>query len=491
MSSTQTQSTVKIYRSGQFLTVSPPCVELANLRTIRHTADPGKPREYLEVFKIMREDDDPPKMMFLAGLLPVILRLLRQAGRSVTLEYGVTPRTLPRPDRDRLRRFPVVDESVLQFVRNHERGVIRIDHDCVSAVKLVAQLAHAFPFAQIIVVGVGSEVTKAFLDQLKEFLPGGEVGYTTGGFPPYRRVMVCSYIGLDATRCWQADIVIAIDAIESLGRQPFYWIQFAHRARLFGVLNIGERLTPYDADGIADLFGFAQVVVPRHGCQPRPVVVAMTKINGGRPVGQHGTTTELLRRAIWHHAVRNRRIATLARLLAECKPEAIAARYPDLAGAVKWINPGRPPKVAVLVETVEHALALSRTLPGWRVVTGSEPYLSELPESDCQRLTVPLPLFVPRIVTSAGLTSRSLADMDIVIRAGGGWGALPVDPQDNCVSANTLLVLDCADRHHCELRQASRRRMEQYIVAGWADAAGNEELDPISEYIRRRPRSVQ
>jgi hypothetical protein len=81
---------------------------------------------------------------------------------------------------------------------------------------------------------------------------------------------------------------------------------------------------------------------------------------------------------------------------------------------------------------------------------------------------------VREIATFDGLRSRPLQDVDVVVRADGGTGLLPLAPSSlaspSSQPARPLVVIDVLDRHDPELESARRSRECAYMEAGWRPA---------------------
>jgi len=60
-------------------------------------------------------------------------------------------------------------------------------------------------------------------------------------------------------------------------------------------------------------FGFEELHIPAHVCQPLPVDVVFEPITGGPVLPAVADPLALRHQGIWYNAVRNRRVARLAR----------------------------------------------------------------------------------------------------------------------------------------------------------------------------------
>ena len=132
-------------------------------------------------------------------------------------------------------------------------------------------------------------------------------------------MVVATFLGLGepAVEIEKKDFLIVPDAAEALEANARLAIPHAERARLYGFLEIGRHLAPYDEDWVAAVFGVEEVVIPRHGFIRRPVEVVAVKGAGGQGVAANLDSVALKRKGLWRHGLRNRRIAALARAVAD------------------------------------------------------------------------------------------------------------------------------------------------------------------------------
>src|SRR5262249_52552669 len=137
--------------------------------------------------------------------------------------------------------------------------------------------------------------------------------------------------------------------------------------RMYGLLPLGARPSPLERGLLACLFGFEEVVIPRHGHRERPVHTALSSIEAGPELPLSCSGVRLKRRGLWQHGLRNRRVARLASAFRENDRERLKGLLGDHCAALPV-----PPGVLVLAENVEHAVALAGQMPGWAVRTGPD-----------------------------------------------------------------------------------------------------------------------
>jgi hypothetical protein len=504
-STTPARRVVSVERRGQATSVQPPCSEVfAVLQTMKHmyASRRGLGGRTLKVaedlFKVL-DDFGGPQAILPAGLESVALHLLERAGFEVrfSVETMLPPRAIPAPDVAAARRLGPVDRVMLDLVHDHDRGLVRYKAGAVRPARLIAQVALAFPDRTIAVAAKRRADVRRLGRQLRRLLPG-RVDVVDGPCPKrVSRVVGATFLGLGepAVEIEKKDFLIVPDAAEALERNARDAINHAEGARLYGLMEIGRHLAPYDEDWVAALFGLEQVVIPRHGYVGRPVEVVAVKCAGGQRLAADLETVSTKGEGLWRDGLRSRRVAVLARVLADGDHQRLDAESSVVAA--RLAGRGGPLKVAVLVENIEHALAIAERLPGWPIVAGSHVATVGLPGR-------PAGLLARRrwagagtpdraIVTLAGLAGPAgagLERLDVLVRADGGQHVPPaldgIVIRASTPNRRPLLVVDLDDRHPPRLRQWARQRRAAYLERGWVVSDG-EQNTPIARFLAGRP----
>jgi hypothetical protein len=240
------------------------------------------------------------------------------------------------------------------------------------------------------------------------------------------------------------------------------------------------------------LFGFTEVVIPKHGCREREVHVVSSPIRGGMKLPPALDGVRLKRRGLWHHSVRNRNIAKIARAFREGRREEIAKALPGIELA---LDGTALRDVLLLVENTEHGLALASLLPGWSLWTGENVHEDGLGAEHESLLHPPLNPFktgpFTAIVTAEGVRNVDMNDVDVLIRADGGKGLPPLGASSlielDQGPQRPMLLIDFHDRHHPALRKWSRRRHEAYEERGWHSPSHNPVLCRVERFVATRP----
>jgi hypothetical protein len=485
--------TARIYRAGQTCEVQPATASIRRaLRTIVHKTIPladktlpvhAIPIPLYEELQVAGK----PALACWAGWEPVIRKLLLADGYEMET-FGNSRPALPRPEDGRLLQFAVIDHALLACVHQQERGLIRYAADLVDPVHLVAQIALAWPRQRIAVLVTRIKEGRQIRDRLRRYGIDA-VAVNSENMPPeVGPVAVCTPAGLShlPVRVEWLDIVLIMDAREITSRIGLECIGFAWRARLFGLLAREERPAPLERDLMTGLFGFHEVTIPRHGHRERRVEVLRYPVRGGPRLPNRLDVLAVKRVGLWQHALRNRKIARLVCALREYRVDHIQKMFPVYArGLMHASRQG----VIVLVENLEHALALSCRLPDWPILTGVEVCLHGLPAEQAPRIRPASPLGEAHplyaIVTASGLGTLDVSAVGVVVRADGGAG-LPALLGLSFVVSSTdppppVLLIDFCDRHLPLLRRWSRWREKAYAERGWF-APG---VDPVQGRVEQ------
>lgn len=489
---------VTLHRAGQYVFIQPPVEGLDDyLFTVQHEAF-DHPEHGHRTYPLpeplvpWREHDGRVTQSTLAGLEPLLIDLLTSFGHRVRLT-GHRPGVLEPASETRLATFKRLDTGVLDLVRRHDRGLIAYDEEHVSPARLIAQIHRAWPKLSLVVTATRVQDVHALRRSLRRL--GVMAMHSTARH--YQadpgKVVVATYstLGSGPMRIEFRDIYIALNPGELFsGFLQFgvAGIKHAFAARMYGLQPQGTHLAPQQRDLVTALFGTERVVVPRHGFRPINVDVVFTTIAGGPTIASGAKLLAVKQQGVWQHPLRNRRLARLARVLADGTAQELRQELPALSTLA--VHQGRR-RVGVLVESIEHAMILGRSLTGWPIITpagsihpaGLSPKeIDELEgraekEGDGRNA----------IVTFPGLAGAGR--FDVLLRADAGTG-LPPLPEAHWrvrhTSNRRLVIVDANDRHHPLLRQRTRQRRAAYAAAG-IHVAGMEEMSALQQFLQGRP----
>jgi hypothetical protein len=492
--------TVEMRQRGQFVTVIPEMPKLANhLFTVRHArahdAEIGTGilpiREDL-VYRSTRHER--PVTECPAGLKLLVMAILQRDGQRVRTT-GTALAKLPEPDLGQFGDPECVDVSTLNFIHQHERGLIRVHRSKqLSLTKLLAQIALAWPKQQIIIVATRVDHAKRLQRQLDKYVKAG-LSAGNRSTPRSRRVIVATpgKLGRGDIGIERRHIYIAMNPDELVATTEGLGVDGLKRlwkARLFGIVHVDEQFPPRTRDLLTAYFGTEQVVVPAHGRRLIDVDVVFSPIVGGYRPPHHRDEALLKRLGINEHDLRNRRIVNLARALAGNDGELLRDKFVEVADRLE----GQTGRVGVLVDQVGHGLVLARKL-NWPLVTRLNSVKRGL--SADERALIRRGNVVrertrgPVVVTTDGL--KRAGKFTVLIRADGGVG-MPELPMPLLTAPHNkpakLLMVDFRDEQHPLLRQWSRQRRTAYMHAGW-NVVGEPVLSALDKFMAERPEVVR
>ena len=427
-----------------------------------------------------------PAQQCFRGLAPLVAAELMRRGYHVRWDRKPLA-TLPEPvlaDR--------TDPAVLRFLHAHERGLFRYDPG-VRVHDLVEEVAAAWPDRRIVVVATRTADVNRIYRALAEEIPG--VGRLTpkSSAPAGKRVIISTpaALGLGPAAIEHRDLCLMLNPDEpfSAGLHQYAMNAIRHlwRARLFGFLPAGKRLPPLIRDHMRALFGFDEHIVPAHGYTRRPVRVVFQTIRGG-PQLEHDAGAgvyPIVRAAVHHGGLRNRLIRKLVCALTAGDKSALRAKYPAVAPLVV----GRTRRTIVYVDNAGHGLVLARELRLPLVVD----VLAD------RTVLTPDDLWVLNwgvqygdslqsvVVTTEGL--KHLGHFDVIVRADGGVGRLPLPARylmNPVGDDRDLVVIDFKDADVPLLRPRSRLRAAAYRAAGW-EIVGESSPSPLEQFKADRP----
>jgi hypothetical protein len=497
---------ITLSRCRHALVVQPPCADLlGQLRTIGHTlVSDGNTgchlrRQQKAIYRSQTPWENPdssstavePVGMTLVGLEPAVRHLLRENGDFI--EGPAPVRQLPAADLDTVQRHSVADDRLLDVVQCHDRALVRCGRKADPA-WIIGQIALAYPGLSITVAAARKREAGITADQLRQWLPGAVTLIRNGSIPQERgQIVVGTYQGLlgGCVDLDRRDLLVALDAVEMLGKYGIQVFNAAGDARQIGLLPDDRKLAPRDADQLRGVFGFEEVHVPRHGHHLLPVDVVFEKINGGPVIPKDADVTTVRRFGVWRSPVRNRRIAALARALTENDPGTLQDRFRRVYGA---LSGRRDLRVAVLTDNVEHGVTLARRLPGWPVVTGREVCVKGLPRKDrdlLESVGTTSGAMGNGIYTVAAADQIDPCEIDVLIRADSGSGLPPVEEakglQENRRN-HRLLLLDFDDRRHNEHGRSTRKRRRAYRARGWYGPGADPVEERVRDFLASRPK---
>ncbi|MGO8746254.1 MAG: hypothetical protein ACLQNE_09715 [Thermoguttaceae bacterium] len=488
------RKTVALDRKGQQLHITPP---IPTLKEAFYTAKRGLQRDAEGTCRLVSGrvplidepygKHDTPYQRCWFGLQPLIIEWLERHGYRGTVFPKQSP-ALDAPDVRSLARMRHVDWPLLNYCRDHERAMIRYQAQKVKPAQLIAEIALAWPDKSIAVMVPQNWDAHDLGHRLTKYLP--DVDVYAGSDRKVGRVVVAlpGHLGAGPIQIEQREIAICTSPAELLRTEyGSDAIKQSWAARLYGLLPLGEELAPYDRDMVWSVFGMDEVTVLEHGLRTEPITVIFSHVSGGPRLNSKLSLLEVKRQGIWINPVRNRRVAHLARALAENDEKVLAEQYGDVAKRSAEIPEGL---VAILVENAEHAVALAEFLPDWPICSGSDVWLEGLPEQVRQQVQEGRKEKESKykreegglIVTHTGY--EPAIQPSVVVRADTSMG-LPIKTLHEY---GISTVIDFDDRHHPMLGRNARRRRAAYLEAGCSVTDMEvQATSPLDRFLATRP----
>jgi len=423
-----------------------------------------------------------------AGLWPLVERLLKEAGYEIDARRVHGP-PLPKACRVQREEDWPVDNALLRCVRQQDRAVVRYTPGKVKPAWLITQIARGWPERTLVIVTTRTDDTLDMAKQLRRY--GLDVTYATRGHYPDEigRVLVATESFLSGHPEVQTrDIAVFLDDAEAFSSKGLEVGKFAYDARVYGFLADYAKPEPFIRDHIAALFAFEEVRIPEHGRVLQPVEVVSVAYKGGVPPesAEKKTAFTVKRDCIWRNNGRNQFIARLCRGIVDGDTDGLKLpnRLMELInGTIRPKTGSYGPKIGIIVDNVDHALALAGVLQEVAICMSkdvnrfglSKKQESQLPEEEGDDWKV-------CISTFAGLAE--LPRVNVLIRADGGMGV--PEALINVYVSKPSLVVDVCDRHHPLLRLWQRQRHEEYERLGW-NIHGKGPMDPVRAFMSTRP----
>lgn len=163
---------------------------------------------------------------------------------------------------------------------------------------------------------------------------------------------------------------------------------------------------------------------------------------------------------LWHNDPRNQQVAELAKAFAAADFETLGQLGVPVEALQQQLQDlGRQPRVAIIVESPNHARRLRQMLPEWQIAAGARLADKDLPmlPQECDRTILTL---------TRALAAGVLAD--VVIRAEGTEQAWTWDLGPHYgLTRNSMIVVDLFDTFDAQASYAARRRRIDYAAQSW------------------------
>lgn len=424
------------------------------------------------------------------GLFEPLVAELNQRRIRWRASASLFPTALdPTMDSQRAREF--LDGDVIEFVNGNLEGIIAYSPG-VSPVRVLVQVANAFPDLQIAMLANSGQEVDALSQQLRSHgIPvTAVVRRQIGDDEHVQRIVVTTPFGVEESgvELQQRDLVFFANARHATHTQAEYEISKSGGCfRLFAFLPLEQRLANYDRDRLARIFGLRRICVPRHGHRATDVRVEFLPIQGAR-IPECQSPLEVKRAGVFGNHVRNRLIAKVARQLSVGDPAAYDQLWREISTECR--TPAAK-TVAVVVENVAHAEKIRKRLRGWPVWTGSNE--RRVPDNPCVARSgfgqITRSETSELICTIDGLPTAPLQNTDVIIWAASGPRG-PQIPQSRLVqpygSERPLLIIDVVDTQHPQLVAWNHCRQRDYFTREWIPIGCDRTDVRIHQFLRAR-----
>jgi len=410
-----------------------------------------------------------------AGLQPVVIRILQDAGYELDFKDINVPRLSEPHDGQTNGRRPI-DPDWLRYVQQYDRCLCRYNPSSVQPEWLIAQVAHTWPDKKLMVWTKSLTDAQCLSRKLQSL--GVDANWSTGRYIPKRTPQIllgtADFFSRD-TAVQTRDIAIMLDATQISTRAGLEAIRYALNARMYGFLADDVQPEPFTSDLITAVYGFEHLHIPEHGRVATRPDVFLTQFPGGVDVRRNATPFEVQQQAIWRNKGRHAFIAKLARDIVNGETSDVR-----LAGALRDRLGIGLPVVAVMAANLEHALALGRVMPAATMLTGDDVYLNGLSRRDERRFYRSVDLD-DRLYIVTPAAKDQIDGVDVVIKADAR-----ADVQEiNVYQERQPLIIDVQDRQHRLLRRGGDQRREAYVERG-CNLIGKTSIDPVEAFIGSR-----
>ena len=404
---------------------------------------------------------------------------IERSGRSV--QSLIAPPPLPPAVRIELAAL-LPDPAVIQFVGSNEQGLIWYNLNRVDLAWVIRQLVQSWPEHRFLIIALTRGEAQELCYALGGRANGVKLYLDSTLSDRNTRIAITLPSRMGSAPLDAADIIIFLNAMTTTHKGAEWVLHGVNKQRVYGFLPRDEAPSKYEWARLTAVFGFDSVMAPAHGITHCKVRVVRVSIDGGpRPPAQ-ASTLDLKRQGIWAHPLRNRWIARLARRLS-------AGQHGHERSLVQAGLDDKPQRVLVVVEGLDHALALTSTLKNWPILAEADANTDGIDAHNKRQIVSPDAFLggdtAHAICTMSALPHIKMENWDVLIRCDAGIGGLELDlnyilemlPKSAC----SLVVVDFADRHHPELRRRSRSRLDAYIRAEW-EIVG---MDPADVALQR------
>lgn len=381
-----------------------------------------------------------------AGLLNRALWTLRTHGIEFDLSDEIGD--LPAVDESVIVLAEPEDKSALQAVVDEPWGQIEIRRD-EDRLRLCCEICGLFPRSRFVVLVHNKRAVAEYAAELRKALKEPVAMWKQG------RPRVTVALGQWMPTPHRCPEILLLPFAEKATGKETLWRMRGKRwsfRRVYAFRHVSRELDWYKRLHLEQYVG-PVISSPR---RPRKTVLAAMLPTPADRVTKYEVPLTLKRKVYWSNEKRNRWIAALGAAFARNPKKALQR----IVG--KRIKPAdlfskRRCRVAILVESAEHARTLARLLPDWRLAVDADASRRGLP---CNTKNLQY------VIATTTYASKHSVRCDVLIRATGTADALRMTRFPPLLtkrySEPAVLLLDFADLFHRRARRYAERRHEAY-----------------------------
>lgn len=400
---------------------------------------------------------DGKRMGIPTGLVPAVVKRLKESGKQTVVkdhrEFGPTHNTsqqvLSEADED--------DRRLLQAVEQHPLGQIEV-RGTSKMIEIMHLIRQFFPEANILIPVSTRKFAWYLWRELRGFAGSG-VRLNRGSWPTKPPpCMVTTYMPLETCIPEHWDIILLPDAAHATHKLSSWamGVFVGSPCRCYSFVRPGQQMGWRSRIRLEAMSG--QVIFDIEPGKPAVEVLWVQPPQQGTS-GCERRTLEWKRTAYWHNEVRNQLIAEAAQAFATKDVKKLRAYGVRFENGEPALANSEPPKVVLLVESVEHGQELLKRLDGWALLD-SAAVRRNYPDSDAKG----------EIITATRAAACGL-DADVVIQAvgGAGTGVFRNTVIERSTAADNLptIIVDLADSGDDMAAADVRARYRTYQRLGW------------------------
>ena len=390
------------------------------------------------------------ELVFPAGLLDRALRTLRTHG----IEFDLSDETgdPPAVDESVIVLAEPADKPALQAVVDEPWGQIEIRRD-EDRLRLCCEICGLFPGSRFVVLVHNKRAVAEYAAELRTALKEPVAIWSQGQRRGRPRITVALGSWMPTpNRC--PEILLLPFAENATGKESL-WRMRGRRwsfRRVYAFRHASRQLDWHERLHLEQYVG-PVISSPR---RPRRTVLVGMLPTPADPVTKYEVPLTRKRKAYWSNAKRNLWIAGIGAAFAKYPRKALKRIFGDRIKPTDVFSKRRC-RVAILVESAEHARTLARLLPEWRLAIDVDVSRRGLP---CNTKNL------VHVIATTTYAAKHEIGCDVVVRATGTADTLcmtrfpPLLTKQHAEPA--VLLLDFTDAFHRRARRDAAQRRESY-----------------------------